>query len=57
MRQSPPQTVEEKCTSTKVSSNEVAANYDTHVFDVKNKCELSIRYDLNIPIDSASSLL
>jgi hypothetical protein len=48
-----PPTFEEKCTSTEASSNEAAANYDTHVFDVENKCDFSIRCDLNIAIYSA----
>jgi hypothetical protein len=48
-----PPTFEEKCTSTEASSSRTAANDDTHVFDVENKCEFSIRCDLNIAIYSA----
>jgi hypothetical protein len=48
-----PRTFEEKCTSTAASSNQGDANYDIHVFDVENKCEFSIRCDLNIAIYSA----
>ena len=48
-----PQTFEEKCTSTEASANRGDANYDVHVFDVENKCDFSIRCDLNIAIYGA----
>jgi hypothetical protein len=47
------QTFEEKCTSTEASANRGDANYDVHVFDVENKCDFSIRCDLNIAIYGA----
>ncbi len=50
-----PKTFEEKCTSTEASSNQGDANFDVHVFDVENKCEFSIRCDLNIAVSCCES--
>jgi hypothetical protein len=48
-----PRSFEEKCASTEASATQGDANFDIHVFDVENKCDFSIRCDLNIAIYGA----
>jgi hypothetical protein len=52
----PRQTLEQRCTSDEASSYQGSGGAKTYVFDVRNKCSIRLRCELNISILNAFGL-